>query len=78
MFEKKTKMPICNCNYNTINHLAKTLKFLSRVDVFIKDAKKDGHKDCVAMWERFKQQALQNSEDMRMMVEMCSKEGKFC
>ena len=72
------KKVVCNCNYNCISHLTKTLNFLWRVDSFIKDAQKDGHKECVTAWQQVKKHAEQDAEMLRKAVESKSKAGKFC
>ncbi|VVB77444.1 Uncharacterised protein [uncultured archaeon] len=46
------KKPVEDCYYNVHKQLVKRLQFLWNVDGYIKDAEREGHKDCVRMWKK--------------------------
>jgi hypothetical protein len=66
-----------NCSYNCAKQLVKNSKFLWAVDRYIADAKKEGHKDCVKMWEHLKKGELHHAQMIRTAIEKKAKKGKF-
>lgn len=68
---------LCNCNYNVMRQLTKKLSFLTKVDQYIQDAKRDGHPECAAMWEHIKADEDKHAKMMRDMVAKLAQDGKL-
>ena len=67
-----------NCNYDKI----KILSELSKIVWFIenhakKDAEKENHPWCYAMYEELQKDLEKHMEKLRMAIEGLSQEGKF-
>lgn len=72
------KLHLNNCNHNLVHQLAVKLDSLWRYDTYIKDAKKEGHNECVRVWEKLKKEDAKDVELLRkLVVDKCKKE-KFC
>ncbi len=57
-----------NCDYNLMHQLSRKLSFVWRVNQYIKDAKKEGHKECVKMWEMIKRDEKKHIATMKKML----------
>ncbi|MBR9682751.1 MAG: hypothetical protein GOV02_03685 [Candidatus Aenigmarchaeota archaeon] len=64
----ENKCNVCNCDYNIMKQLVKLNQFLWNVEGYIKDAKAEGHDDCVATFEEMKSDALKNSEKLKNII----------
>ncbi len=68
---------ISNCNFDCAKQLVKTAKFLWAVEGYIRDARKEGHKECAKMWEKIKKDEMKHAEMLRKNIEHKAKIGKF-
>ena len=65
-----------NC-YNTVHQLAQTLKFLSRVDQFIDDAKKAKDNNAQTAWQTIKDDRKKHAEILRELAVNQMKNRQF-
>lgn len=66
-----------NCNYNMTKQLAKNLQLLWNIDGYIADAKRDGHKECVKVWETIKADEQRHARMLRESIRGLARKGKF-
>lgn len=57
-----------DCYYNVHKQLVKRLQFLWNVDGYIKDSKKNGHGECVKMWQEVAKNELKNVRLLQISV----------
>lgn len=65
-----------NC-YNIIHQLSKTLRFLSRVDQYVEDAKSAGDKGSESVWNTIKTDRAKHAELLRNLIINEIKNSKF-
>lgn len=68
---------IKNCEHNLVHHFARVLDDLWRYDQYIADAKKGGHKECVAMWKKISEADCQQAEMLRKAIIKAAKSGQL-
>lgn len=57
-----------NCDHNIIHTLALKLDALYRYDTFIRDAKKEGHKACSALFNKMRKKDCSDVEELRKIL----------
>ena len=68
---------INNCEHNLVHHFARVLDDLWRYDQYVKDASKNGHKDCAALWKKISAMDAKQAEMLRRALENAVKAGKL-
>ncbi|MFQ6009687.1 MAG: hypothetical protein ACE5J7_01020 [Candidatus Aenigmatarchaeota archaeon] len=74
---EEKKCIVCDCDYNLIKQLTKKLQFLWGIDGYIKDAEKDGHKDCAELFREIKADEEKHAKKMKELLLKKVKEGKL-
>ena len=62
--------PLClndNC-YNVVQQLSKTMRFLSHVDQYVKDANKAGDKESEKIWNTIKADRQKHAELLKNLI----------
>ncbi|MBI4148713.1 hypothetical protein HY490_05460 [Candidatus Woesearchaeota archaeon] len=57
-----------NCDHNIIHMLAMKLDALYRYDTYVKDATKERHKECSALFERMRERDCADVEELRRIL----------
>lgn len=58
-----------DCTYNVHKQLVKRMQFLYHADRYLKDAKKDGHAKCAAMWTKILANEKKNVDMLQEAVD---------
>lgn len=66
-----------NCSYNILKQLVKREQFLWNVDTYMEDAEKAGHDECKRVMKKLKENAEEDAEMLKKIVEKRSKAGEL-
>ncbi len=66
-----------NCSYNILKQLVEREQFLWNVNTYIEDAEKAGHDECKKAMEELRENALEDAETLKEIVEKRAKQGEL-
>lgn len=52
MAKSMAKTEMSDCTYNVHKQLVKRMQFVWHADRYLKDAQRDGHRQCATMWKQ--------------------------
>lgn len=71
------KYCLTNCNHNLLHFFAVRVDGLWKIDQYLKDAKKEKHKDCLKFWQKVAETDKRLVEELKKMLVTKCKKGTF-